>query len=48
MSGNRLAAQSWGVFVDLGQYNERFTLNEVSHAFTLMIRPGRRDAQLQN
>lgn len=47
MSGNRLAAQSWGV-VDLGQYNERFTLNEVTYAFTLMIRPGRRDAQLQN
>lgn len=48
MSGNRLAAQSWGFFVDLGQYNERFILNEASHAFTLMIRPGRRDTQRQN
>lgn len=35
MSGNRLAAQSWGIFGDLGQYNERLILNEASHAFTI-------------
>lgn len=48
MSGNRLAAQSWGIFVGLGQSNERFSLNEASHAFTIMIRQGRRDTQLQS
>lgn len=48
MSGNRLAAQSWGIFVGLGQYSERFILNEASHVFTIMIRQGRRDTQLQS